>query len=92
AGEVDIISRHPSLAKHNIAGDFKFVVLEKTLSRANNLSFIERIIMACYFILKKMSLSEEKGFGLDLSFVTLEKVPLVVTPQADSQKLTRIQD
>jgi len=90
AGEVDIISRHPSLSKHNIVGDFKFVVLEKTLSRANNLSLIERIIMSVYFMLKKMSLSEEKGFGLDLSFVTLEKVPLVVTPQTDSDKLTRI--
>jgi KUP system potassium uptake protein len=25
-----------------------------------------------------MSLSEERGFGLDLSFVTVEKVPLML--------------
>lgn len=89
-GEVSIKSRHPSLKKYDITGDFKFVVLEKTLSRANNLSFMDRIIMSIYFYLKKISLSEEKGFGLDLSFVTLEKVPLVVEENIDGAELTRI--
>jgi KUP system potassium uptake protein len=28
--------------------------------------------------LKKISLSEERNFGLDLSFVTVEKVPKIV--------------
>ncbi|WP_353132767.1 KUP/HAK/KT family potassium transporter [Pseudopedobacter sp.] len=89
-GEVNIKSRHPSLQKYDITGDFKFVVLEKILSRANNLSFLDRIIMDYYFYLKKISLSEEKGFGLDLSFVTLEKVPLVVEENIDGEELTRI--
>jgi KUP system potassium uptake protein len=31
-------------------------------------------------MLKKLSLSEERGFGLDLSFVTVEKVPLMLAP------------
>ena len=90
-GEVSIKSRHPSLKKYDITGDFKFVVLEKILSRANNLSFLDRIIMDYYFYLKKVSLSEEKGFGLDLSFVTLEKVPLVVETNIDGSELTRIE-
>lgn len=90
SGEINIISRHPSLTKYNIAGDFKFVVLEKTLSSANNLPFIDKIIMEHYFLLKKLSLSEEKGFGLDLSFVTIEKVPLMVTPQTEGRTLKRI--
>jgi len=34
--------------------------------------------MALYVYLKKVSLSEERGFGLDLSFVTVEKVPLML--------------
>ncbi len=77
--EIDITSHYTSLKKHNIVGDFKFVILEKTLSRSNNLTLWEKIVMAIYFHLKKVSLSEEKGFGLDLSFVTLEKVPLMVS-------------
>ncbi len=88
--EVDITSHYDSLNKYKIVGDFRFVVLEKTLSRANDLSFIEKIIMECYFTLKKFSLSEERGFGLDLSFVTLEKVPLMVTSEKEKVEITRI--
>lgn len=88
--EVDITSHYKSLNKYKIVGDFKFVVLEKTLSRSNNLSFRERLIMDYYFYLKKVSLSEEKGFGLDLSFVTLEKVPLMVTSESNKIQITRI--
>jgi len=78
-GEVDITSKYKSLNKFKIVGDFRFVVLEKVLSRSNKLNFRERMIMAYYFILKRFSLSEERGFGLDLSFVTVEKVPLMVS-------------
>jgi KUP system potassium uptake protein len=77
-GEVDITSKYHSLNKHKIVGDFRFVVIEKVLSRSHNLSFYESFIMAFYVYLKKVSLSEERGFGLDLSFVTVEKVPLML--------------
>jgi len=77
-GEVDITSTYKSLNKHKIVGDFRFVVIEKQLSRSHNLSFYESFVMAYYLILKKVSLSEERGFGLDLSFVTVEKVPLML--------------
>jgi KUP system potassium uptake protein len=82
-GEVNITSKYKSLSKHKIVGDFRFVVIEKVVSRSHNLSFYEKFIMAFYFYLKKMSLSEERGFGLDLSFVTVEKVPLMLAdPEA----------
>lgn len=80
-GEVDITSKYTSLNKHKIIGDFRFIVLEKVLSKSNVLSFIERFTMDYYFILKKFSLSEERGFGLDISFVTIERVPLIVSSQ-----------
>jgi KUP system potassium uptake protein len=78
-GEIDITSKYSSLSKYKIVGDFKFIVLEKVLSRANKLGLLERFVMDYYFILKKFSLSEERGFGLDLSFVTVEQVPLIVS-------------
>ncbi|HEY4322801.1 MAG TPA: KUP/HAK/KT family potassium transporter [Mucilaginibacter sp.] len=77
-GEIDITSTYKSLNRHKIVGDFRFVVIEKVLSRAHNLSFYEGVVMEYYGILKRMSLSEERGFGLDLSFVTVEKVPLIL--------------
>ena len=77
-GEVDITSKYHSLNRHKIVGDFRFVVIEKVLSRSHNLSFYESFVMGYYLLLKKVSLSEERGFGLDLSFVTVEKVPLML--------------
>lgn len=77
--EVDITSHYKSLHKFNIVGDFRFVVLEKVLSSSNRLSLYEKLTLGFYFLLKQLSLSEEKGFGLDLSFVTLEKVPLMIS-------------
>jgi len=47
--------------------------MEKYLSSDNDLPFTEKIIMKLYFWLKEISLSEERGFGLDPSFVTVEK-------------------
>ncbi len=88
-GEVDITSQYPSLNKHHVVGDFKFVVLEKVLSRSNKLTLRERIIMALYLIVKRFGLSEERGFGLDLSFVTVERVPLIVSGTEDIN-LTRL--
>lgn len=88
-GEVDITSQYKSLNRHKIAGDFRFVLLEKHLSKFTNLSFYEQTIMDYYFILKRLSMSEESSFGLDSSYVDVEKVPLIfVTP--DDIELNRL--
>ena len=87
--EVNIVSRYESLQRNNITGDFEFVVSEKFLSQDNELPFWERVVMKLYFWLKEISLSEERGFGLDASNVTVEKFPLVVAP-VKSLKLKRV--
>jgi KUP system potassium uptake protein len=78
--EVNITSRYESLQKNNVVGDFQFIVMEKFLSQDNELPFFERIIMKIYFWVKTISLSEERGFGLEQSNVTVEKFPLIVAP------------
>lgn len=78
--EVNITSRYESLERNNVVGDFQFIVLEKYLSQDNELPFFERIVMKLYFWFKEMSLSEERGFGLDTANVTVEKFPLIVAP------------
>ena len=87
--EVNITSRYESLQKNNVVGDFQFIVMEKFLSQDNELPFFERIVMKIYFWLKSVSLSEEKGFGLEQSNVTVEKFPLIVAPVV-KLKLKRI--
>ena len=77
--EMDITSRYESLNKSNVIGDFMFVVMEKFLSSDNELPVYEKMILKGYFILKELSISEEKAFGLDTSSVKIEKVPLVIS-------------
>jgi len=78
--ELDVVSRFPSLKKHNIAEDFRFVILEKFLSYDNEFSVRDGFILNAYFNIKKMALAEEKAFGLDSSETVVEKLPLVVAP------------
>jgi KUP system potassium uptake protein len=78
--EVNIYSRYESLERNNVVGDFQFIVMEKYLSQDIELPFIEKMIMRLYFNIKEFSLSEERGFGLDVSNVTIEKFPLIVAP------------
>lgn len=78
--EVNITSRYESLQKNNVVGDFQFIVMEKFLSQDNELPIFERLVMRLYFWIKKVSLSEERGFGLEQSNVTVEKFPLIVAP------------
>ena len=87
--EVNVTSRYESQQRNNVVGDFQFVVMEKFLSQDNELPFMERIIMHLYFWIKEISLSEEKGFGLQQSNVSVEKYPLVVAPTSKF-KLKRI--
>ena len=78
--EVNIASRYESQQKNQMVGDFQFIVMEKFLSQDNELPFLENILMKIYFWLKELSLSEEKGFGLEQSNVIVEKFPLIIKP------------
>lgn len=87
--EVNITSRYESQQKNNVVGDFRFIVMEKFLSEENELPLIEKLIMKLHFWLKEISLSEEKGFGLETTNVTVEKFPLMVSPPTNI-KMKRI--
>ena len=77
--EINISSKYETAdSKAKATGDFQFIVMEKYLSHDNELPFVERVVMNFYFWLKEISLSEEKGFGLDQSNVTVEKFPLII--------------
>ncbi|MGI4819607.1 MAG: KUP/HAK/KT family potassium transporter [Janthinobacterium lividum] len=88
-GEIDITSRYDSLSRHNMPGDFRFVVLEKVLSHDNQLTLRERFILNGYFFINRFAISDQQLFGLDTSDVALEKVPLTVKPVSRTFDLKR---
>jgi KUP system potassium uptake protein len=88
--EINIASRYPSLQKHHLAADFKFVLLEKFLSYENEFSFKDGFILRSYFAIKHLSQSDAKAFGLDTSETRIEKIPLVINPVSDL-KIIRVE-
>jgi KUP system potassium uptake protein len=89
--EVNVASRYESLESNRVVGDFQFIVMEKYLSQDNELPIWERIMMKMHFSIKEVSLSEERGFGLDPANVVVEKFPLIVSP-VTNLKLKRVYD
>jgi KUP system potassium uptake protein len=89
--EVDVTNRFPSLKKHNIMSDFKFIVIDRIINYDHELSVFERIIMNIFTVFKRFSLNEQKFFELDPSLVSVETVPLTEPqPKAIEHLLKRV--
>jgi KUP system potassium uptake protein len=78
--ELSLHIRPDGSTKYNNEPDFKFVVIEKFLSIENEFALRDGLLLNAYFFLKRMSLSEEKAFGLDKSDVIIEQIPLLYQP------------
>jgi KUP system potassium uptake protein len=77
-GEIDLISKYPSLKKHDIAADFRFILIHRVQNFDFDFPGNEQFIMDQYSFLSKSSLSDVKAYGLDSSNVMIEEVPLAL--------------
>ena len=81
-GEIDLISHYDSLMKHSMPADFKFIILHSLASIDSEISSFDNFIIQGYRFIKKLSLSTEEQYGLELANVEVETVPIMVGPQA----------
>lgn len=82
-GEVDLKSHYPSMREHKIPADFKFIFVRPKISEDNDLPKHHKIIMGIYELLSKLSYPHHKDFGLDVSNMELEVIPLHYHLSAD---------
>ena len=87
SGEVSIKSPYPSIRKHNIDSDFKFILLHTRVSADTELTGFEQWVVRTYRLFKKFSLAAVEDFGLERSNVEEEIVPILVGPKAEIQLL-----
>ncbi|HEU4788443.1 MAG TPA: KUP/HAK/KT family potassium transporter [Flavobacterium sp.] len=78
--ELNLHVRADGSTKYNSEPDFKFVIIEKFLSVENEFAIRDGLLLNSYYILKNMSLSDTRAFGLDKSDVVLEEIPIVYQP------------
>ncbi|HNP32444.1 MAG TPA: KUP/HAK/KT family potassium transporter [Flavobacterium sp.] len=81
--ELNLHIRPDGSTKYNNKPDYKFVIIEKFISVENEFSFKEGWMLTSYFWLKKLSLSDERAFGLDRSDVAIEEYPMVYNPKTN---------
>ncbi|MEK6780400.1 MAG: KUP/HAK/KT family potassium transporter [Bacteroidota bacterium] len=81
-GEIELGSPYPSLHKHNLDADFKFIILFTRASVDNEISTFDHLVIQGYRFIKKISLSAEAQFGLELANVEEETVPIMIGPPA----------
>lgn len=78
AGEVELTSTYPSLHKHGIAGDFRFIIIHRIYYPEDSGNRRQNLLMSLYAIIRKIGISEPAALGLDTSVVVVERVPLII--------------
>ena len=77
-GEVDELSHYPSLRKHNLPADFKFILMNSRVSVDEEISPFNQFVIRAYRVLKKLSLPTQEDFGLEIANVEMETVPISI--------------
>jgi KUP system potassium uptake protein len=76
--EINLLSRYESIRKHDITGDFRFVIIDRIQNYDVDFPVRDQFILDLYDLLKRFGISEVKSLGLDTSNVLVESVPLTV--------------
>lgn len=87
--EFKVASTYPSLKKHGIPGDFRYVIIDRIQNYDFNFKSFDQFIMDLYNVIKRVGIPDIKAYGLDTSTVTLEYVPLLMN--TEKPPLIRIQ-
>jgi len=81
-GEIDLLSHYPSLRKHGYPADFKFVLINSSISADNELKGWNQLAIKAYTTIKSLSLPTEVDFGLERTNVRVENVPINISNKA----------
>ncbi len=81
--EVDELSHYPSLRKHNLPADFKFIILNTRVASDDRLTAWEHFVVKGYRFIKKLSISTAEDLGLEQSNTEYEIVPIRISKGAD---------
>ncbi len=89
AGEIKLESSFPSLKKHALPADFKYVLIDRIMPQDYNLSSGENIILALHAISRLFCISDVKALQLDSSNTIEEQVPITIDQPID-KRITRV--
>jgi KUP system potassium uptake protein len=83
SGEIKLDSSYESIKKHNLEGDFKFILIDRILSRDYKLTNWESFILSLNSIVRRLSISDIKALHLDSTNTIVEQVPIMIDQPVD---------
>jgi len=89
SGEIRLESGYDSLKKHNVPGDFKFILIERIMPRDFKLSNIENFILTLHNLAGKLNITDIVSFQLDATNTVIEQVPILIDQPAH-QRIKRM--
>lgn len=78
SGEIELKSSYESLRKHGIESDFKFILIERIMSRDFSLSNTENFILTLNSLVRKLSIADIRSLNLDPANTIVERVPIII--------------
>jgi KUP system potassium uptake protein len=78
SGEIKLESSYDSLRKHDLPGDFKFILIDRIMPRDYKLSTIENFTLALHSLSRLACISDVKALHLDPTITIEEKVPITI--------------
>jgi KUP system potassium uptake protein len=78
AGRISLESTFPSLKKHAVPADFKFVLIDRIMPRDFKLTTIDNITLLLHNLSRMVGISDIKALQLDASNTIEEKVPITI--------------
>lgn len=78
AGEIKLESSFDSLKKYGYPADFKFVIIDRIMTRDYKLSNTENFILGIRDVVKYLGIPEDRALQLDSTNTIVENVPIII--------------
>jgi len=78
SGEIRLNSSYNSLKKHNIGSDFRFVLIDRIMSKDISLSTWDNFILSLHNIVRRLAESDINSLNLDPTNTIEEQVPILI--------------
>ncbi|MFH0843429.1 MAG: KUP/HAK/KT family potassium transporter [Bacteroidota bacterium] len=89
SGEINLNSSYSSLKKHNIGSDFRFVLIDRIMSKDISLSTWDNFILSLHNIVRRLAESDINSLNLDPTNTVEEQVPILID-QPVAKRIRRI--
>ena len=78
SGQIKLESSFPSLKKHSLPADFKFVLIDRVMPRDYKLSNIENFTLTLHGLSRLVCISDIRALQLDATNTIEEQVPITI--------------